>query len=1836
MVYARAAYEIALESPELSEDSELWLEYSKVLMHLGEADLGVKAMTTMMRKFQADGNASLYHLTAGAMLSSMGKYEQAGHYFFETIQLGLPKFFTKSDLMFILSRSFEQLGYETKTDASEPVEDGYLMVFSHMLSESGPGSDNDGEGDGDSTVASNEELIYDDWISSFETWRAIGDKCAMHGLFNLAADFYGQGLVRDSTAFLRASLWFRFAKSCFRCARTSDAQLAVKQAVTLDPNNSQCNMALNSWSSYTNNLQEAIDEGPLSDILNLLPEEKSLGVVAALKIQALYRGERARAIFNSKLSEETSIEFFNALKASLDIKIHGINDTTRMFTFSAEIHWKGTVRFLTFVNHDSEVKDRLTLQTPFRIPVTFIKLENTYNLSIENLSENGGEHEIALSFNEKETGIYHKRIFYVKLNDHNTLVLIERSTEVLNNIPKPKPKQKKKPVTKAVEVEVKENVVDELPAETNTEHKVATSDVPANVSDKKEPIVSKDIAAVVVEKEQEQEQEHSEVKASPTPTSSVADPLPTKVVDSTIPVSVADEKNVADDSSFNIRVIEDSSVASDETKPSFIMPLSPDRSESTVSVSVESAQKSESKSQTNFAADDDSASFTHASIVNDSASGSSWTENGDSASVAESIHSLFKPYRSRKGCYNYYGNSFLYNASVVSSVIPSVTATVVPSAVAMNQRTGPRKSKGYLRIDIFSCSSEHKYMFLLPLNLAALDSIHDIVPLLLLVLDEIPTADINTARSASLSKNKSTPKELNLDELIASLTPRRHGLQLFGGKLQLLGEISSGSRGEVVIALNEQSNMVKLQHHHSQSKDAQHNASNVLTIHFKKSDAWMFLQNQVAFAFDCDNGSSTLYDPSVESSTVAGISAQGIGSGVLVDKSMYSKDSFVNDLERSLHNKHLQNVDGDSDDNVSVLTFTDDYEEARKKSAAKEELAKNKQAGSEQQNQQLDATETTPTDQVDGRQTTEEEDPEVVEARLLAEELARIQAENMAKLKAAQLAAQQAAVEEERRRKEEEEANEESRRLEEEAIFAALHPEMGLNTVIDISENDLIPIDVLPDNELDENASVKTYKSYATFDESDESRMSIARADGDNNIQAAFFLAFQVQRLETLEFLKNCGMNAKTKWIRRDAFDYLQKRVKDAKANPVAPRPRGSKVWIKPIPTMIPSYSLEIDVSAGRLSPPQPQSSALSDDGMSAMSHDESRGNGDDERSVKSSKSTSRNSQRSRGSASRFTPKSRAKSPALSAKSPGKSPSSPKSVGPYSFNNKNKSIAQSTATSGSAGGSLTPTPSVEEQREEVWKAQMESKLEFLLDDQLTNEEFTSNPNELVKVLHEFSDTFPDDRNDSFLDTTENGDGSNKSSFNRSKSSGNLMNDSPNNRLPDIHKRSTPKPHSQETSRPSSKSLRRKPSVIVSLNTEKIKDWEEKVAHLTLSNKLNSRGQGNANPVYFLEQYAKLQSEAEARAESNEDNNGNTMSRASTAGGNHIDDFPLETLFNDSILTYHHKGYSTGTCAYLTVWKAKIRQCVRSFPALGTLCKSIVTLRKAYTEQISKAGALCALAHTNGSVGEALGQLLDKNFKEEVLLVCQALPVDEVVIRVEKSARQDKNANEFAVKTVEYDVHTNQKIIKRVDSFPLPEETAYLRDMHSPYPTDIARSSPHFGLTANDESVKIRSAKMPVLVAPKAVKPPTSPDGRKVDTITGFPVIMTSPVPSPIPAQKKGKSKKTKKSTKKTSLTDMGTATESGGRYIRLNDAINMMADETEGFAVVSKLQATRAREEHVMLKYHPQPNSYYRSSKQKQIQAHKQKKKQTIQQKYEDTIEYQVSNETEKLSIEVD
>lgn len=123
---AKALYETALLHVDLATDPGVWLEYSQILLFLGEFDLGTKTTALIASKFSNSSSAPIYLLNAAAMHSAEGQFELAGKFMFQSIQTGPPTFFSKSEMLFLLSRTFEQSG---QTDDSR-AEDGYLMVLS--------------------------------------------------------------------------------------------------------------------------------------------------------------------------------------------------------------------------------------------------------------------------------------------------------------------------------------------------------------------------------------------------------------------------------------------------------------------------------------------------------------------------------------------------------------------------------------------------------------------------------------------------------------------------------------------------------------------------------------------------------------------------------------------------------------------------------------------------------------------------------------------------------------------------------------------------------------------------------------------------------------------------------------------------------------------------------------------------------------------------------------------------------------------------------------------------------------------------------------------------------------------------------------------------------------------------------------------------------------------------------------------------------------------------------------------------------------------------------------------------------------------------------------------------------------------------------------------------------------------------------------------------------------------------------------------------------------------------------------------------------------------------
>jgi hypothetical protein len=83
----------------------------------------------------------------------------------------------------------------------------------------------------------------------------------------------------------------------------------------LDPDNTQCALALKSWSAYSTVVLDLV-EGPLQDVLNLIPETKSKPEVAAQKIQAFYRGQQTRNCNRRRLTFSDLRNLLKHMKAS--------------------------------------------------------------------------------------------------------------------------------------------------------------------------------------------------------------------------------------------------------------------------------------------------------------------------------------------------------------------------------------------------------------------------------------------------------------------------------------------------------------------------------------------------------------------------------------------------------------------------------------------------------------------------------------------------------------------------------------------------------------------------------------------------------------------------------------------------------------------------------------------------------------------------------------------------------------------------------------------------------------------------------------------------------------------------------------------------------------------------------------------------------------------------------------------------------------------------------------------------------------------------------------------------------------------------------------------------------------------------------------------------------------------------------------------------------------------------------------------------------------------------------------------------------------------------------
>jgi hypothetical protein len=106
----------------------------------------------------------------------------------------------------------EGASYDNPDEDEEDEEQAYRIVHQQLILEG----------------YIDENVDYDDWVNDSQTWLVIADKCAMHDMYSLATEFYMLSIAKDMEAFKKPMLWFRFAKSCFRCGKIEDAKLAIR------------------------------------------------------------------------------------------------------------------------------------------------------------------------------------------------------------------------------------------------------------------------------------------------------------------------------------------------------------------------------------------------------------------------------------------------------------------------------------------------------------------------------------------------------------------------------------------------------------------------------------------------------------------------------------------------------------------------------------------------------------------------------------------------------------------------------------------------------------------------------------------------------------------------------------------------------------------------------------------------------------------------------------------------------------------------------------------------------------------------------------------------------------------------------------------------------------------------------------------------------------------------------------------------------------------------------------------------------------------------------------------------------------------------------------------------------------------------------------------------------------------------------------------------------------------------------------------------------------------------------------------------------------------------
>ena len=115
-----------------------------------------------------------------------------------------------------------------------------------------------------------------EWLNNFETWRIVADKCIAVNAHALAADLYGQGLTRDHRYYSNSRIWWKLAKSYYRCGRLGDARSSIAQALAFNVDDHQYRKVAKTWWDDPNEFEKATHVWSVTKIMSHLPANDTI------------------------------------------------------------------------------------------------------------------------------------------------------------------------------------------------------------------------------------------------------------------------------------------------------------------------------------------------------------------------------------------------------------------------------------------------------------------------------------------------------------------------------------------------------------------------------------------------------------------------------------------------------------------------------------------------------------------------------------------------------------------------------------------------------------------------------------------------------------------------------------------------------------------------------------------------------------------------------------------------------------------------------------------------------------------------------------------------------------------------------------------------------------------------------------------------------------------------------------------------------------------------------------------------------------------------------------------------------------------------------------------------------------------------------------------------------------------------------------------------------------------------------------------------------------------------------------------------------------------------